>query len=270
MKKIIITLAIAIMLVLFQKAKGQTPTTTRYPDVNVLIGADLRLSFRLWRFEPFIQLGGSTQLFQERITEKLTVGIWDMESKYNSRKFVNTFRGPGGIKFRITENDRIKYRLDVPMIVRAGTFTNYFGVEFFLRRILVQNNLGYVRKQRLTERINMDLYVLHTFGSYRYSHGVGRPEQGDFLALTIGSRLNFEIISNLSLGVQLEYARRYRIQSENTFFEESILIRNIIDFSIGIHYHFGGRQQQQVPQRPPRQRVAPSTFNHPTLPPRTR
>jgi len=279
MRKIIITVIATIFLIApFEKAKGQEIT----PSVNIRTYACVKLSFRLWRFEPFVQVGLGLQFFEERRTSEATEDgrsttmMVDHAQRFQRRAIFN-----GGLNFRITDNNRVKL---------GG---RYLGRTWSSDEAYLY--LGYTHKLNLSQRVSLDLYVLHTLVGY-INMGWAIGGAGGYLTVHhhvafVGSRLNYEIIPNLKLSAQLEYKRRHSFSSSVRGAGERIIrgympTPNLINFSIGVHYHFGRRQQQQAQQRPPRQRVAPhqralpcppgqmrhlrswdrpsSVFNHPT------
>ena len=283
MRKTIITVIATIVLIApFEKAKGQTTIVSAdFPTTNVLTGVNAKLSFGLWRFEPFLGIGQYLQIFEESITIGES-SVWYVSRFTNAGLMLNF-----GTNFRITDNNRIRFGVrTIADDLGRGRGTLGF----------IHSYLGYIRTQPLSERISLDLF-LHATVPFPYRSRVlylGDSFWDDFhfhySAVIAGVRLNYKIANNLRLNVRLDYTRRYNVSFEEIgIFEEWLSInsdkfvtRNLIDFSVGIHFHFGRQRQQpqQVAHRQPRQRVAPSrrpthlvapsTFNHPTLPPRTR
>jgi len=286
MRKIIITLiATIVMISPFEGANGQrltnetNITSAYFPTVNVLTGVNARLSIRLWRFEPFVQFGAFLQMFEERMAEEWWCErCWEgadywVREEYHLPRFANKLITNIGTDFRITDSDRIRIG------VRTEEITG-----------IARPYLGYVRRQVLSQRISADLFLYTTIP---FTDGGSAVFGFLYNAVTAGIRLNYEIVRNLKLNIELDYTKRYNIRhwsrtiALNNISGERLTTRNLIDFSIGIHYHiqFGGRPQQ-TPQRPPRQRVAPhqralpcppgqmrhlrswdrpsSVFNHPT------
>ena len=299
MRKIIITvIATIFMIAPFEKAKGQgwrppqtVITSADFPTVNILTGATGKLSLGLWRFEPFFQAGQFFQVFEEQMTIETTIWPWDgtpsfiRQNEFHSQRFLGQTMLDLGIKFRITDRNRIKLGLVGIMDASRSGWEHYYW--------------GYVHKVNLSQRINLDLSVRFSFFdggrgivniTERREHYNAENYSASYQSISFGTRLNYEILRNLKLNVQLGYTRRHSVTdgwhtsgyaeglyTENTS-GERLFTRNLMYFSIGIHYHiqFGGRQQQVAhrqrvaPSRRPTHRVAPSTFNHPTLPPRTR
>ena len=279
MRKIIITfIATIVLIATFEKAKGQrttqaVATSANFPTVNVLTGVNAKISFGIWRFEPFIQYRVHLQMLEERITiETMTIESWggvehSTVTHYSSR-FDNGSILNFGMRFRITDNDRVK-------IGHKSSGHNSFsrlGSQFWM-----ESYLGYIRKINLSQRKSLELSASHALnwrplipdrGLYKRSNGHVNFSgyRFEYLFVSIFGRLNYEIARNLNLNVQLSYTRRYRVRDEivahvggwtmENISGERFITRNIIDFSVGIHYHFGG-QQQQAQQRPPRKRVAP-------------
>jgi len=241
MKKIIAIFIITAVLVNapFKNVNGQDDiyptnriTSTDFPIVNVRIGANAKLSTRLWRFEPFLQHGVSIQLFQEKLTSGYVPEVIDDRDRHHnfySQRFVAL--EILGVDFRITDNDRIKFKF-------GGWFG--FGEEFMY--------LGYVRTQNLSQKTSFDLYGLHTIDKVREGWNLL-----NYSAAIIGGRFDYEIIRNLKLGVQLEYRRMYNVNT--TFFESienisgSTLNRNLIDFSVGLHYRIGYKSSTIEPHQ---------------------
>jgi len=301
MRKIIITVIATIILIApLEKAKGQDSfiTSANFPTVNIHTGINAKLSFGLWRFEPFVGFGYYFQVFEERMTIEGMGSGWDgtpslLQTEDYSERFTGFPMLSFGMKFRITDRNRIK----------IGHMTAPSGGWLF-----EQTYLGYIHKINLLQRVSLDLSV--RYGLYWGALFDGEADWNDSPALgsvgrfpfpfyyqfiNFGARLNYEIVRNLKLNVQLGYTRRYNVSEswhmyghdmldwriENTS-GERLFTRNLIDFSVGIHLHLGRQRQQpqQIAQRQPRQRVAPSrrpthrvapsTFNHPTLPPRGR
>ena len=297
MRKIIITVIATIVLIApFEKAKGQDweqykVTSANFPTVNILTGVNAKLSFGLWRFEPFFQLGGYLQMFEERMT---TEGMWlgsdgtphFLRNELYSQRFAFREIFYVGVKFRVTDRDRIVFGVRQDGSVLFHRDGANWGYAY----------LGYIRRESLSERMSIEFSVLFTPSQSRWMEddfwGFGSFGAIDFLfgAIDIGVKLNYEIARNLKLNVQLRYAGLFNVRyaswlrglAPENISGERLFTRNFIDFSIGIHYHLGRQrqQQQQVAHRQPRQRVAPSrrpthrvapsTFNHPTLPPRGR
>jgi len=274
MRKIIITvIATFFMIAPFEKVKGQSQiviTSANFPTVNILTGANAKLSLGLWRFEPFMRYGVLIQLFEERVEYEYSVSYSGRFAIASNPKF--------GLGFRITERDMVRFGMTIiePM---SGLGYVHFSLE-------------YVHKRNLSERTSLDL-----FGGIVYS-GSSWGGRGwfEYSGVEFGVRWNYEIVRNLNFGIRLAYTRflSWSAKSANHWRGEVVnadifidnVTRNLIDFSIGIHYHLGRRQQQQAPQRPPRQQVSPrhralpcppgqmrhnrswdrpsSVFNHPT------
>jgi len=295
MRKIIITSIITVfMTVPFESAKGQTQwgeyrvVSANFPTVNVLTGVNAKISFGIWRIEPFIEIGRYRQMLEERIV----IEGRDGTEGFHSPRFANGRILDLGTRVRITNNDRIKLGIrGVP-----GDLRSRFGSHYWW----AQSYLGYIRSINLSQRMSLDLSISHAlrwhlilgsergsgqafFDSYAFEH----------LFVNIGSRLNFEIARNVKLYARFIYTGRYRFvygggrgHIENVS-GEKLITRNVLDFSIGIHAHLGRhRPADPRTQRPPRQRVAPhqralpcppgqmrhlrswdrpsSVFNHPT------
>jgi len=277
MRKIIITLiATFFMIAPFENAKGQMEsriTSADFPTVNVLTGVNARLSFGLWRFEIFGQIGQYFQMFEERMTRE---NYWSERRELHSPRFQSMQIINVGMKFRVTERDRIILGSSGNYLSGAWVDIDNWWQDFYL---------GYIRKENLSQRTSIEFCMLFTPPFLQWNWGQFR-----YGAVAVGTRLNFEIFNNLKLTTQLMYTRKFNVRnySFENISRERLLTRNIINFSVGMHYHiplFGG-QQQQAQQRPPCQRVAPhqralpcppgqmrhnrswdrpsSVFNHPT------
>ena len=282
MRKIIITFIATIILVTpFEKAQGQSLESqiiANSPTVNILTGVNAKISFGLWRLEPFVQIGRHLQMFEER----MYVEGWGFISESYSPRFASGTIANTGMRFRITDNDRIKIGY---LGVLSNSLRSRFGDQ-----VWEQFYLGYIRRVNLSQRMSLDLSVSHTsdwfhllldlphHATFFQPAGVSHFRFSDFTSrsfsyhsASIGAKLNFEVIRNLRLYGQLNYTRRYSVESLGVPASDGVLTRNLLEFTIGIHYHLArGRAETAIRQRQPRQRVAPSTFNHPTLPPRTR
>ena len=284
MRKIIITVIATIVLIApFEKTKGQEQWEYRvvsadFPTTNILTGATGKLSLRLWRFEPFVQFGAYLQMFEERMTTETwhytqnwippqnpwgnPEYYWDwglfLRDEIHSPRFQSMATYNIGVKFRVTDRDRIM----------LGFTSNNFGGNLY-RLSFYDLYLGYIRRENLSQRLSVELSALFASPSWggimvEESWGFSRFRHSFVYGfVAVGAGLNYEIFPNLKLGVQLKYTRRFDVRffdferSKNTS-GERLLTRNLLDFSIGIHYHipiFGGQQQAQ--QRQPRQRVAP-------------
>jgi len=342
MRKIIITVIATIVLIApFGNVKGQGPqrpqqtiiTSADFPTANVLTGVNAKISFGIWRFEPFVQFGGYLQMFEERMATEtwrdnwihgngVADGNWDWglssTSEFRSPRFERTAIFNLGIAFRIADRHRIKigYR-SIPSVQSPSSFGhlklgNTYEVLEGQQHIGRGQDwdefyLGYVHTVNLSPRVSLDLRVLYglywvfantwpiPWSDLRNPPGIINTTSlhSTYGFVSLGARLNYEIVRNLKLNVQLEYTRRYRVRYEwwmegemENISGERLLTRNLINFSIGIHYHiqFGGQQQAQ--QRQPRQQVSPrhralpcppgqmrhnrswdrpsSVFNHPT------
>jgi len=287
MRKIIITvIATFFMIAPFEKAKGQRQSEYRivsvnFPTANILTGINTRLSVGVWRFDVFAQIGGYLQIFEEQMTterwERWWDGTWTLLSReeFHSPRFERTLIFDYGIIFRITDRHWVTTGLrGVPFLFGSGlgNIQHYNRYDGFTNRgghYWRHSYLGYIYRINLLPRLNLDLNAQLGVAFESQSFGTGAGFQRVALAyhqISLGARLNFEIVRNLKLNMQLEYAGRYNVRQRRWFdhdqpieTSESILTRNLLDFSIGIHYHipiFGG-QQQQIAQRPSRQRVAP-------------
>ena len=306
MRKIIITvIATIFMIAPFEKAKGQWQeqtviTSSDFPTVNVLTGVNAKNSFGIWRFELFGQVGQYFfQLFEESMVLEPSGGIH--LPRFDHRTILDV-----GMCFRITDRNRIKMgwtmfwggRLDNARTYHRADGTLYRRI--YNAHLLDRLYLGYIHSINLFQRISLDLSVLYGTGTFNF--GLASTNvRGTYQFINFGTRLNYEILPNLKLNVQLGYMGRHRVRygwrslwriTESTNNEispilrnisgERVLTRNIINFSIGIHYHipiFGVPQQQTAP-RPPRQRALPcppgqmrhqrswdrpsSVFNHPS------
>jgi len=303
MRKIIIAIIVTIFLIApLEKAKGQhlrlTIESADFPTANILTGVNAKISFGLSRFDLFLQAGQYVQWLEERLVSAHY--NWDglywernpWQPEHYLQRFASMTMLNGGIKFRITDKDRaiLGFRAEFPDLQGFVLWHYYFG---------------YARRENLSQRTNIELSILlnpRWPQVLRVNHeiqGVGAHVRYGLVAVSAG--LNFEISNNFYLTTQLTYLRRYGVNwyggvdgdgvslwVMNDNILARILTRNLINFSIGIHYHipiFGG-QQQQAQQRPPRQRVAPhqralpcppgqmrhlrswdrpsSVFNHPT------
>ena len=256
MRKIIITFISTIFMIApFEKLKGQREPTIMPVDflaANVLTGANATLSLGLWRLEPFFQFGQYLRVFADSVT--IERYRWDgVRTEYRLQGSTSMQTMNIGARFRITDRDYIKAGLMLD--VSSG----FDGHEMLW--------LGYVRREYLSQRTNVELSVLLNpwfLSGYEWFAGInGVGFDYDFIAF--GARLNYEIFTNFYLTAQLMYSRRFNVSERNNF--NDILTRNHINFSIGIHYHIPipifGTQQRQVVQRPQRQRVAP---HHRALP----
>ena len=289
MRKIIIAFIITIFMIApSENVKGQWQsiiTEAHFPTVNVLTEINTKLSFGIGRVELFGQFGLYFQTFED----KVTIETWNFEGLHqrlelHTQRFAPMEIINAGIKFRITDKDRIilGYKISDNILRLSGNL------------LLRQSYLGYIRRENLSQRMNVELSLLLNPGwsflgnlssSIRSLGGYGR---GGFAAF--GAGLNYELVRNLNLNLRLKYTRWYNVRHPQwleVVTTERHFTYNFINFSIGIHYHiplFGG--QQQAPQRPPRQRVAPhqralpcppgqmrhnrswdrpsSVFNHPT------
>jgi len=257
MRKIIITIiAIIFLIASLEKVKGQSQTvitSADFPTINVLTGVNAKISLGLWRFEPFVQYGIYLQMFEERMTTEIFSNETSVsQNEYYSPKFSGRAVFDFGTKFRITNRNRIK----------IGIAIGYYGFIPWDRFYL-----GYIHKVNLSQRISLDLSIQYGFDwldlrrGWSYWRNSGQTGIANYQFVSFRTRLNYEIFRNLNLNVQLGYTRRYNVRyawTEDVV--ESVLTRNFINFSIGIHYHIplvGGQPQQPIPPRPPRQRVAP-------------
>ena len=269
MRKVIITV-IATIFMIAPTAKGQTweIVYADFPTVNVLTGVNAKISFGLWRFEPFIEIGQYFQVFEESVmTEEWRRSwIWDWQGGDYSdwelsgkrERYVPRFANMQiinlGTRFRITNRS----------FIIVGCIMNFTSRSFDW----YHPYLGYIRRESLSQRASIELSILlnprwpRELSAVHYGFG---PRYG---LVAVGAGLNFEIFNNFYLTTQLMYLRRLGVYlrgyNRERVASDNILTRNLIDFSIGIHYHipiFGGQQQAQ--QRPPRQRVAP---HHRALP----
>jgi len=239
MRKIIIPLIATIVLIAtFEKAKGQDGwTSADFPTINVLTGLNANLSFGIWRFEPFLKVGGYLQMFEESTTtERTRASSWsDMliqQDEFYSSRFLAIF--DFGTKFMITDRNRIEIGWIMTDGVRLGFGT--WWQQFYL---------GYIHRVNLSHRVSLDFNVRYGFNwldvwfdsSYWRSPGRASGENYDvsYQFASLGARLNYEIFRNLNLNVQLGYTRRYNVRyawTEDII--ESVLTRNLINFSIGI------------------------------------
>ena len=290
MKKTIITIVTTIVLITsFEKAKGQDweVVSADFPTINILTGANARLSFGLGRFEIFGQIGQYLKLFEEQMTmERLrcTLDVCSIEERHLSLRFANAVNG--GAIFRVTDRNLVilGYTICLHRYLRLNVGSQ-FGYIY----------LGYIRRENLSQRMDIELSALLTPPAWWFLGNVsGSARWGAYGVVTAGARLSYEVFSNFHLTMQLAYSRKFSVKTERWLRNrlvvpnpDDIITRNLIDFSIGVHYHipiFGGQQQAQ--QRPPRQRVAPhqralpcppgqmrhlrswdrpsSVFNHPT------
>ena len=290
MRKIIITVIATIVLTAsFEKAKGQWQeqtviTSADFPTVNVLTGVNTKLSVGIWRFDVFAQIGGYLQMFEERM---MMEGAWLGEdgtlrfsrNEFHSPRFERTAILDYGIGFRVTDRHRVKIGLmgmPFKIIMTNAMLGSIQGITNASPDGIVQQlydrghdwrkfYLRYSYGINLSQRVRLDLNVQYgttfengsdtwaRFGSYNIL----------FQHISFGTKLSYEIARNLKLNARLRYTRRYSVRGvswrpliENI---ESIFTRNLVDFSIGIHYHIPifGVQHQQAQPRPPRQRVAP-------------
>ena len=345
MRKIIITvIATFFMIAPLEKAKGQIWVDRRqqenrlisadFPTTNILTGVNTRLSFGIWRFELFVQIGQFFQVFDERMTTEGWIydwvprepdgreGYWDWRlrtrEEFHSSRLESTLIFDYGIVFRVADRHRVKIGMTgMPFLIGvAGFGTNSNGCwlgstqhySYLIDGTVASGRigrgldwryfyLGYMHSIDLSQRVRLDLNV---------QYGTTLRSLGDINAhlsiltlvyqqINFGVRLNYEVVRNLRLNVQFGYTRRYSVrerqQQQDWWYPlgniETVLTRNLLDFSIGIHYHIQfGVQPQQAQQRPPRQRVAPyqralpcppgqmrhlrswdrpsSVFNHPT------
>jgi len=273
MKKIIITVITTIFMIA-PTTKGQTwkrgTLDADFPTVNVLTGVNAKISFGLWRFEPFLEIGQYFQIFEESMMtgewRRSWIGDWrggsysDWElsgkSEYYVPRFANMQIINLGTRFRITNRS----------LIIVGCIINFTSSRFEW----YHPYLGYIRRESLSQRTSIELSILlnprwpRELSAHHYGIGTSHG------LVAVGAGLNFEIFNNFYLTTQLMYLRRLGVnwrghnRETDRVASDNILTQNLIDFSIGIHYHipiFGG--QQQAPQRPPRQRVAP---HHRALP----
>jgi len=273
MRKIIITLIATIVLIApFEKVTAQSLGSTNseivyanFPTVNILTGVNTRLSLGFWQFEFFFQAGLYGQIFEERITIETTrtetwwseySSVW--QSGFYLPRFVLMEIFNAGIKFRVTDRDCI-----------------VFGVRARMEELNVRNipgwwyfYLGYIRRENLSQRMNVELRALLNPGWSRlrdlgalwcFESGVGIV----YGIVNLGVALNYEIFNNFNLAMQLGYSRKFSVVHHRNSLPitlDNVFTRNIVDFSIGIHYHIplvGWQPQQPIPPRPPRQRVTP-------------
>jgi len=244
MRKIIITvIATIFMIAPFEKAKGQVERriiSADFPTVNILTGVNGEISLGVWRFEPFFQMGGYLQIFEERIVTQ--VGMERPHEHYSPR-FESMAIYNFGTKFKITDRDRI--------ILGVTGNTIIFGGWGFLRPLWNQNSatafwypyLGYSRRESLSQRMSIELSVLlNPAWSWL---GEWRGEVVDIVGIgsgiaTVGVGLNYEVFTNFNLTMQLMYSRRLNVSFADWRVvpnPNGIITRNLIDFSIGIHYH---------------------------------
>jgi len=282
MKKIIITVIVTIVLIApFEKAKGQQRQTVissaDFPTTNILMGINAKLSFGLWRFEPFIEIGQYFQVFEEQMRAE----IWDDMNllirgvEYHSQRFASMQTMNIGTKFRITDRNRIilgfKLNGDPFRGVGSVVYKDYSSVyreeRNAIGREFVQFYLGYSRREYLSERTSIEFSALFTpsrsrvignwgfgsFGGFVFSHSFWY----NYGAIDVGVRLNYEIVRNLKLNVQLRYTGRFNVtwwEAPENVNNDRLITRNLLDFSVGIHYHIGRREQQQTAPRQQQQR----------------
>jgi len=293
MRKIIITVIATFFLIApFENAKGQRQmlvTSADFPTVNVLTGVNAKLSLGLWRFEPFVEVGQYVQFFRESMTtEAWLLEGWfgsqylhseQLESRYRyySPRFASMQILNVGIRLIVTDSDRIILGFRTNKVGAGSTaFTGVgIGNEVLYRHgdsierqrnsgVFNQFYFGYIRRESLSQRMNMEISArLMTSRPWFMSSRVMHFQHG---ALAVGVGLTYEVIQNLKLSIQLDYTRRYNVWGgggglaiDNWHPERNVVTRNLLDFSIGIHYHIPifGVLHQQAQQRPPRQRVAP-------------
>jgi len=285
MRKVIIAIIATIFLIApFEKAQGQAFIYPDFPTTNIHTGVNTRLSLGIWRFEPFVELGFYFQVFEERMTMESTWVDWSgiphfWRDEFYSQRFAPMDIFNIGIKFRITDRDRIVFgsRENGLRLLSRGVFATWEYVY-----------LGYMRRESLSERMNIELSVLFSPETSALWHPTVTRSSS---AVTFGVKLRYEIFNNFNLAMRLMYLRRFNVSLPDDLVVVSpnnTFTQNIVDFSIGIHYHiqFGSQQPQQIAQRPPRQRVSPhqralpcppgqmrhlrswdrpsSVFNHPT------
>ena len=264
MRKIIITvIAIFFLTAPFEKAKGQQTIIHNSPSVNTHMGANVGLSFWIWRFEIFSpQVGSGFLLFEDKMVAGLDGDGMDFQLFRNTFSLRLAYLG-----FKVTERDIIRFGMH-----GKGNFSHFAGYlnHFFLE---------YVRSHGLSQRTSLDFSmgsIIADVGTYYRSFM--------YAGMEAGVRWNYEIIPNLNFGVQLRYIGLLWVDNVPLGTSPT---RNFIDFSVGLHYNIQLiRRQQQTPQRPPRQRVTPhqralpcppgqmrhlrswdrpsSVFNHPT------
>jgi len=293
MRKIIITvIATFFMIAPFEKAKGQweaVVTSADFPTANVLIGANTKLSFGLGRLEPFIQIAPHLRIFEESMTLRISLNEQVEYREYRSPRLATVGVMNVGIKLRITDSDYAIVGLTGNNwgILNWGTWERYY-YNYWHRAYL-----GYIRRERLSRRVSADLSALFSPPLWGLADFRMPATNFEYGALAIGAGLNYEIFNNFKLTLQLMYLRKFAVEvgrfALSSFPTNGIITRNLVEFSIGIHYRipiYGEQQQQPIPQRPPRQRVAPhqralpcppgqmrhsrswdrpsSVFNHPT------
>jgi len=284
MRKIIITVIATFFLIApFEKAKGQWQeqtviTSADFPTVNVLTGVNARLSFGFWWFELFGEIGQCFQVFEEQMTTETWgwsswIGNWQLSNRteYYSPRFQSMPSVNFGMKFRVTDRDCIILGYSGNFLLSWHRVFNW-SHHFYL---------GYIRRENLSQRTSIEFSVLYTPSRSLWSWlegdswgfgGLGSRTSFLLGAMDVGVRLNYEVVRNLKLNVQLGYVGRFNVR-QSTSWEiyaenvsgERLLTRNFLNLSVGVHYHFQifGGQQQQAPQRQPRQRVAP---HHRALP----
>jgi len=244
MKKIIITVIATIVLTApFEEAKGQDSfiTSANFPTVNIHTGINAKLSVGLWQFEPFLQLRPNFQVFEESVTAEI-ITEEGTSFEWHLSGFANTLFN-GGIRFRITDRDRI---------ILGVTQGGYRTPPSSARRGRSDIHFGYVHTQNLSQRVSLDFYALQTVAARsvygrRVDEFIVIPLHFEYLATAIGVRLNYEIARNLKLNMQLGYTRLYSVRlirdQEILRVRNNVLTRNLIDISVGIHYHIGRRQE---------------------------
>jgi len=302
MKKIIITVIATIVLIApFKNARGQSHTQRSYthynPAVNVLIGVNAKISFGIWRFEPFFQVGGHWQMFEERMTSEMWNNFAEFHSEFRSPRFEGRSILDFGMALRITDRNRVKAGT-VATVSRMGSIQHYYenGInkQYFNRGLnWTQYYLAYIHRINLSQRVYLNLNVQYGVGWTRwrlpletFPYGtlfryVGTP----YHLFGFATQLNYAIFSYLKLNVQLGYTRRYDTRNSLPTVEGTRPPNaNLLDFSVGVHLYV--RRHQQTAPRTPRPQVSPrhrmlpcppgqmrhgrswdrppSVFNHPT------
>jgi len=264
MRKIIITvIATFLMIAPLEKLKGQTFVAPDFPTTNIHAGVNANLSFGLWRFEPFVQLEQAFQVFEESMTLQIYPWINNLlfSREFNSSRLENIIRFNFGTKFRITDRNRVIFGLKESTFI-LGSHRSFDQYRELLRRW--HPYFGYIRRESLSRRIDMELSVLFSPLERReFAWGTGDLILTHSI-LAVGAGLSYEVFNNFNLKMQLMYSRMLNVYSSDLEMfavpnSTEFITKNLINFSIGIHYHipiFGVPQQQTAP-RPPRQRVAP-------------
>jgi len=275
------------------------------PNMGINSQYFAKVSANIGRFTPFLQAKLERAHSDIRIEKNSRVIVLE-PVEWREREEGNGYSAGGGSMLDFLSAG-VDFRVVGGLNVRLA-YGNMTGLSFGLNKRLQLGDRTRLKFYTDISNQERNRYVSSSIAQF-FHHGDGNASVlhsathterhvSKFTKANAGMRLNFNVRNNWDLVLGASVSRKFNVSLGNDIIvhhldEDKLApglegfasmpspeILNHFNLSLGVQKNFRIREEEQRVRMPHRQmarpmgrpahRVAPSTFNHPTLPPRTR